>query len=662
VEQLEDRCLLSAYRTIDGTGNNLANPSQGAANTQLLRNTTVGYTDGISVPGGADRPSARVVSNGVIAQGSLDLPSERSLSGYVFQWGQFLDHDLDLSSSASPTEPFFIPVPPDDPFLDPAVTPFIGLFRSKFDSATGTGTDNPRQQMNDITSYIDGSMVYGSDDVRALALRTGDGGRLKTGDGDLMPFNTLGLPNGNPTGLPADQLFVAGDVRSNETIALTAIHTLFVREHNYWADRVAAEHSDWSDEQIYQRARKIVGAEIEVITYNEFLPAVLGPNRLRPYDGYNPDVSASVSNVFATAGFRVGHTMLPPTLLRLGPDGNPISEGNVALRDAFFRPDRITDEGGIEPILRGLAFQIQQEIDSKIVDDVRNFLFDNPAGVFAVDLASLNIQRGREHGLPSYNQTRIDFGLAPVNSFAEITSDVSVQAALASTYGDVDNIDLWVGGISEDHLGGSSMGPLFTAIWVDQFQRSRDGDRFYYENDPAFSRSDVAHLRNTTLADIIERNTGISRLQPNVFLVRGNSLQALTAGATAPEPVTEPLSAGRLQPLLTEVIARWSAAGATSATFSTVDVRIAKASGDTLGMALGHTIRLDDNAGRGWFIDATPGSGSEYLKPGATGQRRAPTPSVAQLEPAVFDLIFIEERQEHGPDAGADIKPMRFVR
>src|SRR5262249_44282627 len=156
---------------------------------------------------------------------------------------------------------------------------------------------------------------------------------------------------------------------------------------------------------------------------------VLGPNRLRPYSGYHEDVNASVSNVFATAGFRVGHTMLPKTILRLDANGDPIPQGNVSLRNAFFRPDLITSGGGIDPILRGLASQVQQEIDSKVVDDVRNFLFDNPPGVFAIDLASLNIQRGRDHGLPSYNQTRIDFGLAPVTSFAQITSNVSVQTA-----------------------------------------------------------------------------------------------------------------------------------------------------------------------------------------------------------------------------------------
>jgi hypothetical protein len=486
----------------------------------LVRNTTVGYGDGISTPGGSSRPSARAISNIVSAQGVTDLPSGRFLSGLVFQWGQFLDHDLDLSTTHS-SEPFPIPVPPDDPFLDPLVTPFIFLSRSNFDTNTGTA-GIPREQINDITSYIDGSMVYGSHDARARALRSGVGGRLLTSEGDLMPFNTLGLPNANPAGLPDDQLFVAGDIRSNETIALAAIHTLFVREHNFWADKIAAENPVLTDEEIYQQARRIVGAEIQVITYNEFLPAVLGYQALPEYRGYDPTVNAGVSNVFAAAGFRVGHTMLPVTLLRLGEDGNPIPEGNVALRDAFFRPDRLINEGGVDPILRGLMMSTQQEIDSKVVDEVRNFLFDNPSFVVANDLAALNVQRGRDHGLPSYNQARADFGLAAVTSFAEISSDPAVQEALEAAYGDVDSIDTWIGGICEDHLPGSSMGALFTAIWRDQFIRARDGDRFWYQNQ--FSGDELARLERTTLAEIIERNTGIVMPKSNAMLVPRSSM------------------------------------------------------------------------------------------------------------------------------------------
>jgi hypothetical protein len=199
---------------------------------------------------------------------------------------------------------------------------------------------------------------------------------------------------------------------------------------------------------------------------------------------------------------------------------HPDPRGPISLADSFFDPVLLTNSHDLNVILKGLASQKAEEIDNRIVDAVRNFLF-GPPGAGGFDLASLNIQRGRDHGLSDYNTTREAFGLARVTSFAQITSNVTVQNELASLYGTVDNIDLWVGGLAEDHLRGSSVGPLFTTIMVDQFTRVRDGDRFFFENDPSFSGEQKRELEHTTLADIIRRNTGIRNIQDNVFFVRG---------------------------------------------------------------------------------------------------------------------------------------------
>lgn len=138
--------------------------------------------------------------------------------------------------------------------------------------------------MNQITHFIDASNVYGSDDVRAAALRTNDGtGRLLVSAGDLLPFNSPGLPNAGGTG---PELFLAGDVRANEQVGLTAMHALFVREHNRLAAEIAGSSPELTGEEIYQEARRFVGALMQSITYNEFLPALLGANALTPYRGY----------------------------------------------------------------------------------------------------------------------------------------------------------------------------------------------------------------------------------------------------------------------------------------------------------------------------------------------------------------------------------------
>jgi hypothetical protein len=140
-----------------------------------------------------------------------------------------------------------------------------------------------------------------------------------------------------------------------------------------------------------------------------------------------------------------------------------------------------------------------------------------PPGAGGLDLASLDIQRGRDHGLADYNTMRADFGLAKVTSFGQISSDPLVQAALASVYPSVDDIDAWIGAMAEDHLPGSSVGPLVAAIVTDQFRRLRDGDRFYFENDAAFSAEEIATIRNTTLADIMTRNAAMIPGQPIGF-------------------------------------------------------------------------------------------------------------------------------------------------
>ncbi|MDH3485692.1 MAG: peroxidase family protein, partial [Myxococcales bacterium] len=344
------------YRSIDGTGNHGIHFRLGAANTTLRRLTFVDYGDGIASMAGVGRASAREVSNALCAD-SQPGPNALGASDFLWQWGQFLDHDIDLTEGQNPVEPEPILVPLGDPSFDPTSTGVatIDFNRSVYHPGTGNDPAYPRQQLNQITHFIDASNVYGSDDVRAAALRTNDGtGQLLTSAGGLLPFNTAGLPNAGGTG---PELFLGGDVRANEQVGLTAMHVLFVREHNRLAQEIATNDPTLSGEEIYQEARRIVGALMQVITYNEFLPALLGPNSLTPYMGYRLLASPAIANEFSTAIYRFGHSALSPTLLRLDATGNAIPEGHLPLRDAFFRPDRLVNEGGIEPILRGLASQ-----------------------------------------------------------------------------------------------------------------------------------------------------------------------------------------------------------------------------------------------------------------------------------------------------------------
>ena len=501
----------SEYRTMDGWANNIANPEWGAAAIQLRRETAIGYADGFGAPAGSGRPSARLISNIVCAQ-DVDMPNADGASDYLWQWGQFLDHDIDETPIASPGEAFDIPVPAGDPFFDPNNT---GTVTIPLDRSAGDPNSPVREQMNNITSFIDASNVYGSSASRMTALRTNDGaGRLRSSPGDLLPYNTGALPNA-----PTDQdptLFVAGDIRANEQIGLTAMHTLFMREHNYHADQILVANPEYTGDQVFEHARAIVAAEIQAITFNEFLPLLIGDGAMHPYTGYRDGVNPCVSNVFATAAYRVGHTMLSSTVFRLGADNLEAPEGHIPLLACFFNPPEI-EANGIDSILRGLASKPAQTIDTRIVDDVRNFLFGAP-GAGGFDLAALNIQRGRDHGLASYNQVRVWFGLPAVTSFDQINPDPSVHEALGEAYTSPADIDAWVGLLAEPHAPGALVGETLKRALADQFARLRDGDRFWYES--YLPQDLVDQVNATTLADIIRRNTGIgSELSDDVFRV-----------------------------------------------------------------------------------------------------------------------------------------------
>jgi hypothetical protein len=509
-------------RTYDGSGNNIANPDWGATFIHLQRFAPSDYEDGISALAGELRPSARVVSNAVVNQDPDEfIPNSFNTSDFMWQWGQFLDHDIDLTDGNQETANIIVPI--GDPHFDPNETgvQVIPFSRAIFDSTTGTDTNNPREQENEITSWIDGSNVYGSDAERAMALRVGPNSPLlKVSDGNLLPFNVDNLSNANGFVGDPTTLFVAGDVRANEQVGLAAMHTLFVREHNRLARLLTRTMHGASPEEVFQSARRLVIAELQIITYDEFLPALLGSDTIAPYSGYDDSINPSIFSEFSAAAYRLGHSMLSPEILRLDRRGQEIDEGNIALRDAFFTaPNILSERGDLAPIFRGLASQAHQRIDVKVVDDLRNFLFGSP-GQGGLDLPSLNIQRGRDHGLASYNDTREAMGLERLSEFNQITSDMEVSQTLQNTYGSIDDIDLWVGGLAEEPAVSqdSQLGELFTTILASQFTALRDGDRFWHERD--LNKAEKRLIRGTTLSKVIRNNTRIGReLQDNVFYV-----------------------------------------------------------------------------------------------------------------------------------------------
>ena len=499
------------FRSIDGSGNNLSQPDLNAAGTDFARVGPAHFEDGFVTP--VDGPNPREISNIVVA-GQGDLANAEGLSGMMYAWGQFIDHDLDLSMSDG-TSHIDITIPQGDQTFPPGST--IPLTRAVIDPNTGT-QGHPATAVNSISSWLDASMVYGSDQATADGLRMADG-HMKTSDGNNLPI--------------IDGMFAAGDVRAAENPDLTALQTLFVREHNYQVDRLHDLLPNWSGDQLYQNAKAIVTGEIENITFREFLPHLLGPDAISPYHGYDPTVNPTITEEFAGAAFRFGHSIVSANLEQTGEQGQLL--GSQQLKDAFFEtPAQFNDAGSADGLLRHLAGDQSNALDTHIVDDLRNFLVDPPDGM---DLAAINIERGRDLGLGTLNQTREALGLTPYTNFDQITSDPQTAANLATAFGSVDKVDLWTGGLAEDHAAGAMVGQTFQTIIGDQFESLRDGDRLWFENQ-GFDQKTLGMIENTSLSDIIERNTDTQHLQSDAFVFYDR--HSGTAGGIAGEEPDAP--------------------------------------------------------------------------------------------------------------------------
>ena len=496
------------FRTIDGTQNNLAQPDLNAADTDFARVGPAHFADDVLTP--IDGANPREISNIVVA-GNGDLANPEGLSGMMYAWGQFIDHDLDLSMSDGVSH-IDITIPEGDPTFEPGTT--IPLTRAIIDPATGT-PGSPATAVNSITGWLDASMVYGSDADTAASLRLPDG-HMKTSEGNNLP-----IVNG---------MFVAGDVRAAENPDLTALQTLFVREHNYQVDRLHEAHPTWSGDQLYENAKAIVAAEIANVTYSEFLPHLLGPDAIAPYDGYDPTVDPRITEEFAGAAYRFGHSIVSADIEQTDEQGQVL--GEQGLKDTFFEtPAQFIDAGSADALLRHLTNDLSNALDTHLVDDLRDFLVDPPDGM---DLAAINIQRGRDLGLGTLNETRIALGLTPYTSFDQITSGPETAANLATAFGSVDKLDLWTGGLAENHVDGAMVGETFSAIIGGQFEALRDGDRYWFENQ-GFDSQTLKMIENTSLADIMVRNTDIDHMQSDAFVFYDRH-SGTAAGISGEEP------------------------------------------------------------------------------------------------------------------------------
>ena len=593
-------------RSLDGSANNLVHPRWGEVGSSYRRLARARYEDGVQTMAGG--PNPRYISNRVFNSLGVDVFSERNLSQLAWVWGQSIDHTIGFAQTGS--ENAAIAFDGSDP-LETFTSGYGGMIPFTRDAAaSGTATDrgNPRMQVNTVNAYVDAWIIYGGTEERLRWLRNGP--RLMLPGGYLPTATARGDAGSAPAMQIKGQLaadpqsaFVSGDVRANENAGITAMHTLLAREHNRIVDLLPAS---LADELRFQIARRVIGATQQYITYTEFLPA-MGVDLPR-YRGYDPSVRSELYDEFATVGYRM-HSMVngevdlvvdageyTPTeqaaLTGLGIQISPIAgapgqlELTIPQSTMFFNPE-VLPAVGLDAFLSGLAGEPGYKNDEQVDDSLRSELFEMPISNVpvelvacladvtgtcfqgVVDLAAIDIQRGRDNGMPTYNELRRALGLAPARSFTDITGEATEEfpqrlgidnpasmlftalwdlygnrvsiyretssgarpvraerasalaARLKASYGSVDAVDAFVGMLSEPHVAGSELGEVQRELWSRQFAALRDGDRFFYLNDPVLETIEARYgvTYRHTLRDLILMNTSLSpaQLQANVF-------------------------------------------------------------------------------------------------------------------------------------------------
>jgi hypothetical protein len=448
-------------QSLNGANNNPFVPNAGRSGINYLRIGNTRYADGLSQM--VSGPNGRFVSNRVFNDTHVNVFSERGVSQWGFVWGQFLDHTFGLRQENGTTANIsFNSADPLETFRnDLGIIPFV---RSA--AAPNTGVTNARQHVNTVSSFIDAWAVYGGTDTRLDWLREGtlDGNPDNNGARLLMPGSYLPRRDarGNASAAPTmaidgrllsnpNSAVVAGDVRANENIALTAVQTLFAREHNRI---VSLLPTTLSQQDRFQLARAVVIAEQQFITYNEFLPA-MGVS-LPSYAGYNSNLNPAMSHEFATVGYRA-HSFIHGELetdtnvsrysqatldaleaqgVEVTVDGTDVGIA-VPLNVGFFNP-ALVQQIQLGPLVKGIGSEPQYKNDEMIDNQLRSVLFKVPVsgnpdcldgptlpecfnGV--VDLGAIDLQRGRDHGMPTYNQMRNAYGLPSKTSFTSITGE-----------------------------------------------------------------------------------------------------------------------------------------------------------------------------------------------------------------------------------------------
>ncbi|XP_039990207.1 dual oxidase 1 isoform X1 [Xiphias gladius] len=272
------------------------------------------------------------------------------------------------------------------------------------------------------------------------------------------------------------------------------------------------------------------------IAVYEWLPAYLGDKKLPPYPGYQKFVDPGISPEFQAAAIRFGITMAPPGVYMrnrtchfrkiVNIDGS-LSPA-MRLCNSFWKRQtpNVKTSQDVDDLLMGMASQIAEREDNIVVEDLRDYMY-GPLRFTRTDLVAMTVQRGRDFGLRSYTEVRKALDLPSVKTFEDINPELNstnpqLLHDVAELYNrDISNLELFPGGLLESLDG---PGPVFSAIILDQFERIRNGDRFWFENkqNGLFTDEELQTIRNMTFRHVLGAVTSAEAtdIQNNVFFWR----------------------------------------------------------------------------------------------------------------------------------------------
>ncbi|XP_062619162.1 peroxidase-like protein isoform X2 [Saccostrea cucullata] len=494
------------YRSVDGSCNNLKHPDWGKSYTAQRRFLLPEYGSDCNSPRqngyrNMPLPSPREISNLLFQNRNSTTERDPELNVLHMSFGQFLDHDLILTPIIRGTFACCgedrdselcipIPIPPGDPFF-------------KEDCMPLTRSASVLQQRGHKWT------------LRQRNAGLPDGGTSKCVFDDSTKEY---CPN-------------AGDVRVNVVPNLGSMHLMFVRYHNYIAKQLADMNPLWKDERLYQETRAIVSAITQHMVYSEYLPLVLGYDIMEQYEllpkpnghdtVYDEKIDASTRNGFGAAAFRFGHSQVTNHQMQFSKMFSEILSKRI--EKTYHHPHMCVEKGGkgSDGVLRWQLAEGTAKTDGVFESGVRDKLFMDSSGR-SLDLPAINLQRGRDHGIPAYWEWR---KFCDLNHKMFSDHSIADQIRLRNIYGDLDNVDLFAGAMTESPVTGGVVGPTFACLIAKQFSLYKRGDRFWYENEghTGFTEDQLMEIKKVTMSSIMCQTIEVDEITRQAFLVMSNA-------------------------------------------------------------------------------------------------------------------------------------------